>query len=57
MPLLSFLKTCDLFSDHEQLLPTSNVTVPNFLFGNKPRGPKILASLPTIPIKSGVATA
>ena len=36
---------------------SSNVTVPVFLLGSKPRGPKIFANLPTIPIRSGVATA
>ena len=32
-------------------------TVLFFLFGSNPRGPKILATFPTKPIRSGVATA
>ena len=35
----------------------SKVTVPTFLLGNKPLGPKIFATFPTNLIKSGVATA
>ena len=36
---------------------TSAVTVPTFGFGIRPRGPRILPSLPTTDIMSGVATA
>ena len=35
----------------------SNVTVPVFGFGIRPRGPRIRPSLPTLPIWSGVAIA
>src|SRR5579862_3843163 len=38
-------------------LPTSNVTVPSFGFGMRPRGPRIFPIRPTSPIRSGVATA
>ena len=37
-------------------LATSTVTVPVFGFGIRPRGPRILPSLPTERIMSGVAT-
>ena len=36
--------------------PTSMVTVPSFGFGIRPRVPRILPSLPTLLIMSGVAT-
>src|SRR5262245_6145146 len=35
--------------------PTSNVTVPSFGFGMRPRGPSTLPSRPTCPMRSGVA--
>src|SRR5665647_2741050 len=38
-------------------LATSIVTVPVLGFGMSPRGPRILPSRPTLPIRSGVATA
>ena len=38
-------------------LATSNVTVPVFGFGIRPRGPRMRPSLPTLPIWSGVAIA
>src|SRR5437899_13055011 len=36
---------------------TSKVTVPDFGFGIRPRGPRILPSGPTLDMMSGVATA
>ena len=39
------------------VLPTSLVTVPVFGFGIRPRGPSTRPSLPTWPIRSGVAIA
>ena len=39
------------------VLPTSVVTVPVFGFGIRPRGPSVRPSLPTWPIRSGVAMA
>ena len=38
-------------------LPTSVVTVPVFGFGIRPRGPRVRPSLPTWPMRSGVAIA
>ncbi len=56
--------TMPAFSTRYSILPplasftavgTSNVTVPTFGFGMRPRGPRTRPSLPTAPIMSGVA--
>mmetsp|Transcript_4081 Transcript_4081/g.7849 ORF Transcript_4081/g.7849 Transcript_4081/m.7849 type:complete len:263 (-) Transcript_4081:163-951(-) len=55
VPLRSVLNaTCPCLHD---LMPsaTSMVIVPILGFGIRPRGPRILATLPTIPMQSGVA--
>jgi transcriptional antiterminator NusG len=50
-------ETIQLVGSSLRVLKFLGGKVPNFLFGNKPFGPRIFANLPTTPIKSGVATA
>ncbi len=57
IPVLSFLKKTRPYLRSATTGAISKVTVPNFLLGSNPRGPRILATLPTMPIISGVATA
>src|SRR6185295_30080 len=57
IPAFSTLYSTRPFRISDTALPTSNVTVPVFGLGMRPRGPSTLPSFPTAAMRSGVEMA